>query len=217
MQVISAICCAALLVVMLQVTCMLFAEKYEMRFVRYHQLIISKSVLTVSIATVAMVIFLHIVKWNDYSPPEMILNIVILWGLAVFTVTDYKNQFIPNKLIILLFMACVVVVGVSCLIDIENGIYLAGQCIFGGVISGIVFFACYLLSKRRLGAGDVKLAVIMGFYLGGQRALNAFLYGTIVCCIYSLIQVARKKLGWKDGVPLAPFLTLGTWIILLIS
>lgn len=217
MRIISAICSAALLAIMLQLTLIVLMKKYAMSFVYYHQIIVSKSVLIVSIITVAMVFFLHVFKWNYYSSFEMILNVIILWGLAVLTVTDHKNQLIPNKLIVLLLIICVVVVGVDCLIDIENGIYLAGQCILGGMISGIVFFVCYLLSKRQLGAGDVKLAVIMGLYLGGQRALNAFLYGTIVCCLYSLIQVARKKLSWKDGVPLVPFLAFGTWIILLIS
>lgn len=217
MRVFSAICSAALIVIMLQVTLTVLMEKYEMSFVHYHHLIVSKSVLIMSIVTVVMVIFLHVFKWNYYSSTEMILNVIILWGLAVLTVTDHKNQLIPNKLLVLLLIFCVVVVGMDCLIDIESGIYLAGQCILGGIISCIVFFVCYLLSKRQLGAGDVKLAVIMGLYLGGQRALNAFLYGTMVCCIYSLIQVARKKLSWKDGVPLVPFLTLGTWIILLIS
>lgn len=217
MQIISAICSTVLLVVMVQVTLIMLTDKYELSFVRYKQVLVSKSVLLISFGTTTIVIYLHALRWESYCFSEMILNVIILWGLAVFSVTDYKNHVIPNKIIALLLMICAVVVGINCLMDIESGIYLAGQCLLGGLISGIVFFVCYFLSKRQLGAGDVKLAVIMGLYLGGQRALNAFLYGTIVCCVYSLVQVARKKLGWKDGVPLVPFLTLGTWIIFLIS
>jgi hypothetical protein len=29
--------------------------------------------------------------------------------------------------------------------------------------------------------------------------------------------VVQKKLGWKDGVAMAPFLMIGVWITLLIS
>lgn len=216
MRSMGAICSAILIVIMLQVTLSLLMKTYELDLLQYKRFIVSKSVLYMSVGTVIMVVFLHFMKWNVYSTPEMILNTVMLWGLAVLTITDYKKQILPNKFLLALLVLWIVIAGVYCLTDIQNGFALAIQCILGAAISGIVFFVCYFLSKRQLGAGDVKLSILMGLYLGGQRALNAFLYGTMICCIYSLIQVARKKLGWKDGVPLVPFLTIGTWIILLI-
>lgn len=217
MQMMSAICSAILSVVMLQAALLILMKEYELKFVRYKQLICSKSVTAVSVGTVIVVLSLHLAKWEKYSTPEMVLNVILLWALAVLSVIDHKKQVIPNKILIALLILWIVVIGTTVLADIESGFYLIAQYVPGGAVSSVVFLLCYFLSKRQLGAGDVKLAILMGLYLGSQRALNAFLYGTVVCCIYSLVQVARKKLGWKDGVPLVPFLTLGTWIILLIS
>ena len=67
-----------------------------------------------------------------------------------------------------------------------------------------------------MGAGDVKLVFVMDLYLTGQRILGAVFYGSLLCCAWSLLQLARKKLGLKDGVPLVPFLYLGTLITLFI-
>ena len=80
-----------------------------------------------------------------------------------------------------------------------------------------MFLVCYLLSKKQLGAGDVKLAVTMGMYLGVPLALSAFLFGSVLCCVHSLIRVARKKLTWKDSVPMVPYFMIGLWLILLIA
>lgn len=57
---------------------------------------------------------------------------------------------------------------------------------------------------------------VMGLYLTGQRIMGAIFYGILLCCIYSIVQLCRKKMGFKDGVPLTPFLYAGTFITLLI-
>ena len=217
MIIISGICSSVLLVILIQAALIILQEPYGLNFVQHNKLIISKSVVLVSAGTVVMVLLLHILKWNHYSLPEMILNVVLLWCMAVLTVTDHKIQIIPNQFLKVLLIIDILILGIYCLVDIEGGLYLSIQCVLGGVISGIVFFVCYFLSKSQLGAGDVKLAMIIGLYLGAERALDAFLYGTVICCVYSLVQVARKRLSWKDGVPMVPFLTLGVWMILLIN
>jgi len=54
-------------------------------------------------------------------------------------------------------------------------------------------------------------------YLTGERIMGALFYGTVLCCIYSIVQLIRKKLTLKNGVPMTPFLFLGTFITLLIQ
>ena len=73
-----------------------------------------------------------------------------------------------------------------------------------------------LLSKGQLGAGDVKLVFVMGLYLPGERIIGAVFYGTLICCVYSVLLLIRKKITRKDGVPMTPFLYLGTIITYII-
>ena len=82
------------------------------------------------------------------------------------------------------------------------------------VVLGVVFCALcfgigYLLSKRTMGAGDVKLSLLMGLYLTGEYVVGAIVYGCLVGAIYSLIQLARKKVTRKDAIPFVPFLYAG--------
>jgi leader peptidase (prepilin peptidase)/N-methyltransferase len=65
-----------------------------------------------------------------------------------------------------------------------------------------------------MGMGDVKLAGVMGLYLGLATApalLAAFLVGSVV----GVALVVRRGGGRKMGVPFAPFLALGGLIGLL--
>lgn len=135
---------------------------------------------------------------------------VFLLGISILAVTDAKRQIIPNRLLLILcaFWAAACAGGV--IANPEQGIFMTGQSVIGAVTGGMIFLLCYLISKGQLGAGDVKLAFVMGLYLTGQRIIGAIVYGLVICCIYSLVQLARKKLTVHDGIPLVPFLYVGT-------
>jgi leader peptidase (prepilin peptidase)/N-methyltransferase len=65
-----------------------------------------------------------------------------------------------------------------------------------------------------MGMGDVKLAGVMGLYLGASIApamLVAFLSGSVVGIAVMLKHGAG---GRKKGVPFAPFLALGAIVAL---
>ena len=68
-----------------------------------------------------------------------------------------------------------------------------------------------------MGAGDVKLALVMGLYLTGEYVVGAVFYGCIASAAYSLVQLARKKLSRKDTIPFVPFLYLGLIIRYLVG
>ena len=148
--------------------------------------------------------------------PIWILTLCIIWALAVLTVTDCKRYTIPNRFLLLLLMLWATIIGVYIIFDVSSGIALLLISLAGALIGGMIFFLCYILSRKQLGAGDVKLVFILGLFLTGQRIMGAIFYGVILCCIFSCIQLCRKKIGIKDGIPLVPFLYLGTWITLLI-
>ena len=108
--------------------------------------------------------------------------------------------------------------GVSMLLILQTefGLTILFESLAGGTIGGIIFLLCYLLSKGQLGAGDVKLVFVMGLYLTGERIIGAVFYGTLICCVYSVLLLIRKKITRKDGVPMTPFLYLGTIITYII-
>ena len=78
------------------------------------------------------------------------------------------------------------------------------------LIAFTVMFVIALAYPRGMGMGDVKLAGVMGLYLGraiGPALLIAFLTGTI----FGLMVMARRGVaeGRKTKVPFGPFMSLG--------
>lgn len=146
----------------------------------------------------------------------LLLTFLLMLGMSVINVTDIENHMIPNLMLKIMLLGFTGLTGVYIILKPEYGVAFLFSSLAGGIIGGLIFFLCYLLSHKQLGAGDVKLVFVMGLYLTGQRIMGALFYGVVLCCLYSIIMLCGGKLGLKDGVPLAPFLYAGTWIALLI-
>ena len=140
---------------------------------------------------------------------ETMLQYILICAMSVFALVDAEHHFISNRLLLLLLMIWLSITGITIILTTQYGLALLFQSLIGAIVGGLIFLLCYFLSKGQLGAGDVKLVFVMGLYLTGERIMGAVFYGVIACCIYSIIQLIRKKIGVKDGVPLAPFLYLG--------
>lgn len=140
---------------------------------------------------------------------ETLLQYILICAMSVFALTDAEHHFISNKLLLALIMLWAVIVGIIIIFMPQYGLALTFGSLIGAIVGGAIFLLCYFLSKGQLGAGDVKLVFVMGLYLTGDRIIGAVFYGVIACCIYSIIQLVRRKMGIKDGVPLAPFLYAG--------
>jgi leader peptidase (prepilin peptidase)/N-methyltransferase len=69
-----------------------------------------------------------------------------------------------------------------------------------------------------MGMGDVKLAAVLGLFLGRTAAV-ALLAGVLAGAIVGVIVMARLgvKEGRKTAVPFGPFLALGGIIALLVG
>ena len=191
-------------------------KKYEMNLFCMGKWIIDRVVLAVGIFACITTFLLGIVRLPQMGFTGYLLTAILLTGLAVITVTDWKKQLISNKTILLLLALWVVITGSNIIVNLDSGVALLFRSLGGALISGIIFGLCYLLSRGGMGAGDVKLAFTMGLYLTGERIMGAIFYGTILCCIFSVVQLFRKKLTLKNGVPMAPFLYAGTVLTLFI-
>ncbi|MBD2499505.1 prepilin peptidase [Anabaena azotica] len=91
--------------------------------------------------------------------------------------------------------------------------------IVGAVLGLWLFDAIALLGiflqKEAMGAGDAKLAAMMGAWLGWRYLLLA---GFIACAVGAFVGIAAiilSKRKWGQKIPFGPFLALGTFITLL--
>ena len=116
---------------------------------------------------------------------------------------DLDHRIIPNKLTLLGAAVGLVLVAVF---DTDNLL----QHVIAAVAAFLFLFIAAIAYPSGMGMGDVKLAGVMGLYLGRAVApamLIALLSGTLV----GVAIIARKgaKEGRKTAVPFGPFLAFG--------
>ena len=87
-----------------------------------------------------------------------------------------------------------------------------------GLIFFSLFFLFYLLTRGGIGAGDAKLALLIGLSVGifPHNYLFLILMGSfIIAALYSLVLMARKQVTLKSKIPFGPFLLISTWACVL--
>lgn len=217
MVLINSLLGASLIIFFHQLSLTMIGRKYGIDLKTNHGFIVDGFSVIVSLLSGALAFWITYFRLSRFSTVELILNIILIWGLSVLTVTDYKKKLVPNKILLAIFGLWVMVVFIFLLMDLGNSLSMLMDSIIGGGIIGLMFLLSYVLSKGQLGAGDVKLAFLMGLYLMTSRALFAFLIGSVLCFAFSFIMVLLKRLTLKDQVPLVPFLAIGAFIVILIA
>jgi leader peptidase (prepilin peptidase)/N-methyltransferase len=149
-----------------------------------------------------------LVLWGDAG--EIALGLAFVTMLVAVTLTDLERRIIPNKILLAGALVGVVLAAVADPGSLpERGIALAAA---GGLL-----FAVALAYPRGMGMGDVKLAAVMGLYLGRSVApalLIAFAAGSVV----GIAMIARKgPAARKQAVPFGPFLAFGGVVGLLVG
>jgi leader peptidase (prepilin peptidase)/N-methyltransferase len=143
-----------------------------------------------------------------HEPDQLVLGLVFVATLAAITLTDLELRVIPNKILIVSAAAGAVL---AAALDPSS---LPERAI-GAAAAGGLLFAVALAYPRGMGMGDVKLAAVMGLYLGRSVA-PALLIGFAAGSLFGLVLIARHgAAARKQAVPFGPFLALGGVIGLL--
>ena len=133
---------------------------------------------------------------------EIALGAVFAATLFAVTVTDLEHRLIPNKILI---ASAVIGIAIAAPTDPDG---LGERAIAALAASGFLFVVA-LAYKGGMGMGDVKLAAVMGLYLG-RAVAPAMLIGFAAGALYGLALIARHgSQARKRKVPFGPFLALG--------
>jgi leader peptidase (prepilin peptidase)/N-methyltransferase len=131
---------------------------------------------------------------------------VLVTFLVPIAVIDFDLKVIPNKLT---GPAAVLAVALGAVLEPS---YLPEQLIAGA--GALVFFMLpALIHKKGMGMGDVKLAAVLGLYLG-RNVAPAIMIGLVLGVIVGAAVVAVKGVseGRRTKVPFGPFLAMGALV-----
>jgi leader peptidase (prepilin peptidase)/N-methyltransferase len=144
--------------------------------------------------------------------------LVLAGALVALSVIDLRLFLLPNRIVFPLAGASVVLLGAGAAIEGELGDY--GRALVAGAVSFVVFALLHIVSPRSMGFGDVKLAFVLGLFLGylgwGELILGMFL-GFLYGAVIGVGLIATGLRTRKDHVPFGPFLAAGTMTAILIG
>jgi leader peptidase (prepilin peptidase)/N-methyltransferase len=146
-----------------------------------------------------------------------VLALVAYLYLVAITVAlaliDLETHTLPNRIVLpgyavagALFLAASIVAGNYDAL-IRAGIGMSGLWLLYAILA--------FSYPRGMGFGDVKLAGVLGLFLGWAGwgplligAFAAFLLGGI----FSIVLLAAKKANRKSGIPFGPWMLAGAWV-----
>lgn len=131
--------------------------------------------------------------------------------VAVFFI-DLEHQIIPNKL-----TYPGVLVGLATSIFSSHLPWhqsLLGAAVGAGVFIGVAVLGHYMFKKESMGGGDVKLAAMLGAFLGIGRILLVFVLSAAIGLVISLVAMAvSEKIRRERIIPFGPFIALATFVV----
>jgi len=147
-----------------------------------------------------------LVLWDD--PTEVALGLVFVTTLLAITLTDLELRLIPNRILI---VAAVLGIGIAAVGDPSS----LPERLAAAAAAGGLLFAAALAYPRGMGLGDVKLAAVMGLFLG-RNVAPAILVALLAGSAVGLAMIARDgAAARKRAIPFGPFLALGGLVGLL--
>lgn len=154
---------------------------------------------------------------SGLTAPGAFLELLAFLALAALTIAlaiiDIEVQRLPNPIVLTGYIiAIVLLLPAALLLGRPEALLTA---LIGGAALFVFYLVVALIYPGGMGFGDVKLAGLLGLYLGYLGwpelivgAFAAFLLGGIA----ALVLVLARRGGRKTRLPFGPFMLGGAWV-----
>lgn len=157
------------------------------------------------------VLFAAIAAVHFEDSTQLLLGIVLVAFLIPLTLIDLDLRLLPDKLTA---PAAIVALVLGTALDPSG----EPERLIAAVAAGTFFFVAWYVRPGGMGFGDVKLAAVLGLFLG--RGVAVALFAALIAGVLVGAVIMRRKgiaQGRRTAVPFGPFLALGGVIAVLAS
>ncbi len=131
---------------------------------------------------------------------------------------DLDVKRLPDKIVLPSYLVALVLLGAAAIAGHDYHAYL--RAIEGMVAYYGAFFALAFIYPAGMGFGDVKLAGVLGLYLGwigwGALVVGAF-GGILIGGLVGLGLMAARRAGRKSAIPFGPFMLVGALLSIFVG
>ena len=156
----------------------------------------------------AILIFIN----GETNPLTLLENCFIITLGYIAALTDLFTRRVPNKLVLIMCGTWIFFALIRVFIDFEYGMESLVASALGFLIGAGLMLVIYLISRKGLGAGDVKFMGAVGLYLSYRWVLAVMLVGGVLCLLTAIVMMIMRKIKKSDSLPLIPFLYVGVVI-----
>ncbi len=136
-------------------------------------------------------------------------------ALIIIAFIDFKEEIIPNEIslpgIVIGLMISFLVKHIS-VWDSALGIVTGG-----GAILFIALIGEWLFKKEAMGGGDIKLAAMIGAFLGWRYTSLSLFFGYLLGALTGIVLIILKMKNRGETIPFGPFIVAGSLIAILIG
>lgn len=144
---------------------------------------------------------------------QTLIYVILSSALIIITFIDLQKQIIPDVIslpgIVIGFILSFFVPYIS---FINSAL---GVVVGGGIILIISLGGSAIYKKEAMGGGDVKLAAMIGAFLGWRYIIISLFLGFFLGALIGIILIMSKIKKREDTIPFGPFIVLGSLITLL--
>ncbi|MBC1924509.1 prepilin peptidase [Listeria innocua] len=136
---------------------------------------------------------------------RFVIGCIIYYFLAFFFVTDILYLHVPNSVMILFFLVLL-----TCYISFQQP---AVSLIYSSLISNCFYLLFFILFRKGIGLGDIKILIILSSFLGFEMGYIIFFLSIVLGAIILLSALVLKKVEKNKQVPFVPYIFISFIIV----
>jgi leader peptidase (prepilin peptidase)/N-methyltransferase len=172
--------------------------------------------------TMVVVFLLAANRFRGAPGLELADYLLLFTALVALSYIDLDTLRLPDRIVVPLLIVSIPLIVVTSLL--QHDAARIRFALAGGAFYFVFLLVVHLIIPRGMGFGDVKLAAVMGMYVGWQApsvvgavslTLYAMLIGFLVGSVAGVVVFAIRRRS--RAIPFGPFLVLGTVVAILAS
>lgn len=168
-----------------------------------------------AVEAVTAVAFVGVLVWQGFG-----WSLPAFWYLAAVSVAlaliDLDVRRLPDAIVLPSYPVALALLGLaSWAPGSDAGGDAFVRAVLGCLAVGGAYLVIFLVHPAGMGLGDVKLAGVLGLYLGWvgwSAVLVGWFAGFLLGGLFAVVLLARRRAGRKTAIPFGPFLIAGAWV-----
>jgi leader peptidase (prepilin peptidase)/N-methyltransferase len=144
----------------------------------------------------------------DWAVPGYLVFFTCLVSISVI---DSQRQIIPNHIVYPTIFASVPLLAAAALAGGEWDRF--GQAMLGATLAWLALFAIHMISPAGMGFGDVRLAFVLGLFLGWislSHVVAGLFLGVVLISLIGVVLAALRLRSLQAHIAFGPFLAVGS-------